>query len=306
VVRLMLLNNKRFHFRLMCFVRAHQNSIASTAIKQWLICVALNARTQAHSVLGYQQRMAIFAVRLCESPLQGEAAGAPVQGQPSVNRSKQGRSTHLSHHHSLDLLQNVFKDKRCVFISSTPPVGGGRGRGRYQALCASKGDTPAPPGCRERRASASCCSRSCRCLPSSMSWPCARVFSLAAALVQGACGPLFRASPSSTPSTPPSAPPVPATRSGEAMSASMRSVVLWNTWLQNGHSKAPPLAKNWVVCGGGSANSQGRSRAAWGGWSPGTEALDPRHSRGRRGAARETADVKAAFTVQITVKQRRD
>jgi hypothetical protein len=42
----------------MCFVRAHQNSIASTAIKQWPICVALNARTQAHSVFGYQQRMA--------------------------------------------------------------------------------------------------------------------------------------------------------------------------------------------------------------------------------------------------------
>ena len=104
MVRLLLLNNKRFHFRLMCFVRAHQKSIASTAIKQWPICVALNARTQAHSVLGYQQRMAsLLSGFVCGSPLQGEAAGAPVQGQPSVNRSKQGRSTHLSHHHSPDL-----------------------------------------------------------------------------------------------------------------------------------------------------------------------------------------------------------
>ena len=73
MVRLLLLNNKRFHFRLMCFVRAHQKSIASTAIKQWPICVALNARTQAHSVLGYQQRMASllsgFANRLFKGKL---------------------------------------------------------------------------------------------------------------------------------------------------------------------------------------------------------------------------------------------
>jgi hypothetical protein len=73
VVRLLLLNNKRFHFRLMCFIRANQKSIASTAIKQWPICLALSARTQAHGVLGYQQRLASllsgFAKRLFKGKL---------------------------------------------------------------------------------------------------------------------------------------------------------------------------------------------------------------------------------------------
>jgi hypothetical protein len=104
VARLLLLNNKRLHFRLMCFVRAQQNSIASTAIKQWPICIALNARTQAHGVLGYQAD-GFFAVRLYEAPFQGEAAGAPVQGQPSASRSKQGR-------------RPLFKDKEVRLFPS--------------------------------------------------------------------------------------------------------------------------------------------------------------------------------------------
>ena len=99
VVRLLLLNNKRFHFRLMCFVRAHQKSIASTAIKQWPICVALNARTQEHRPTACLDTSSGWllccpALRIASSRGSCRSSCARALGQPPVNRSKTGRSTH--------------------------------------------------------------------------------------------------------------------------------------------------------------------------------------------------------------------
>ena len=128
VVRLLLLNNKRFHFRLMCFVRAHQKSIASTAIKQWPICVALNARTQEHRPTACLDTSSGWllccpALRIASSRGSCRSSCARALGQPPVNRSKSGRSTHR-----LDPINHLPHRERSFHVCG---LSSGRGRAAW-------------------------------------------------------------------------------------------------------------------------------------------------------------------------------